>query len=97
MEGGVDFRGGKKPEVLLKQLLDYFTEENDLILDSFLGSGTSIAVAHKMNRRYIGIEMGEHAYSHCKTRLDNIIAGSDKSGVTYSKELHETTSREFGV
>lgn len=95
LEGGVDFRGGKKPEVLLKQLLEYFTEENDLVLDSFLGSGTSIAVAHKMNRRYIGIEMGEHAYSHCKTRLDNIIAGNDKSGVTFSKELHETTSKEF--
>lgn len=95
LEGGVDFRGGKKPEVLLKQLLEYFTEENDLILDSFLGSGTSIAVAHKMNRRYIGIEMGEHAYSHCKTRLDNIIAGNDKSGVTYSREMHETTSKEF--
>ncbi|WP_343092199.1 site-specific DNA-methyltransferase [Streptococcus sanguinis] len=95
LEGGVDFRGGKKPEVLLKQLLEYFTEENDLVLDSFLGSGTSIAVAHKMNRRYIGIEMGEHAYSHCKTRLDNIIAGNDKSGVTFSKELHEATSEEF--
>ena len=43
---------------------------------------TTAAVAHKMNRRYIGIEMGDHAYTHCKTRLDKIIAGTDKGGVT---------------
>ncbi|WP_434309158.1 site-specific DNA-methyltransferase [Hominifimenecus sp. rT4P-3] len=84
LEGGVDFNGGKKPEALLEMLLRYYSNPGDLVLDSFLGSGTTAAVAHKMGRKYIGIEMGEHAYSHCKTRLDRIIAGSDGSGVTKS-------------
>ena len=57
LEGGVEFRGGKKPEILIKELLDHFSNPNDLVLDSFLGSGTTVAVAHKMGRRYIGIEM----------------------------------------
>ncbi|WP_370691391.1 DNA methyltransferase [Methylicorpusculum sp.] len=48
---------------------------NDLILDSFLGSGTSAAVAHKMNRRYIGIEMGDHAQTHCQSRLQKVVDG----------------------
>ncbi len=53
-----------------------------MILDSFLGSGTTAAVAHKMGRRYIGIEMGDHAYTHCKVRLDKVIAGEDQGGIT---------------
>ena len=81
-EGGVSFPKGKKPEHLIKRVLELATEENDWFLDSFLGSGTSIAVAHKMRRRYIGIEMGEQAYTHCKTRLDSIIDNTDSSGVT---------------
>ena len=81
LEGGVDFRSGKKPEVLLQLILKHFSNENDLILDSFLGSGTTVAVAHKMNRRYIGIEMGDHAYTHCKTRLDKVIAG-EQGGIS---------------
>ncbi|MBO6245119.1 MAG: site-specific DNA-methyltransferase, partial [Anaerovibrio sp.] len=47
-----------------------------------LGSGTTAAVAHKMNRRYIGIEMGDHAYTHCKTRLDKVIDGEDEGGIS---------------
>ena len=82
LEGGVSFKSGKKPEMLLKQVLDMATAPNDLVLDSFLGSGTTAAVAHKMGRRYIGIEMGEHAYTHCKTRLDKVITGEDKGGIT---------------
>lgn len=54
------------------------------MLDSFLGSGTTAAVAHKMGRRWIGIEMGEHAYTHCKVRLDKVVAGKDKGGITKS-------------
>lgn len=84
LEGGVDFNGGKKPEALLEMLLRYYSNPGDLVLDSFLGSGTTAAVAHKMGRKYIGIEMGDHAYSHCKVRLDRIIAGNDGSGVTKS-------------
>lgn len=80
-EGGVEFGFGKKPEALISQILEMTTSEGDLVLDSFLGSGTTAAVAHKMNRRYIGIEMGEHAYTHCKVRLDKIVDG-DQTGIS---------------
>lgn len=84
-EGGVVFSGGKKPEALLEKVLELATSEGDLVLDSFLGSGTTAAVAHKMGRRYIGIEMGSHAYTHCKVRLDKVISGEDKGGITKSQ------------
>jgi adenine-specific DNA-methyltransferase len=80
-EGGVGFRSGKKPEVLLQTILDFFSNTNDLVLDSFLGSGTTAAVAHKMGRRYIGIEMGEHAITHCVPRLKKVVDG-EKSGIS---------------
>lgn len=76
-EGGAEFRGGKKPEILIKTLLSHFTNEGDLVLDSFLGSGTTAAVAHKMGRKYIGIELGDHCYSLCKPRLDRVIDGEN--------------------
>lgn len=81
-EGHVTFPRNKKPEQLIKRLLDMFTKENDLVLDSFLGSGTTAAVAHKMKRRWIGIEMGNHIYTHCIPRLKRIIDGEDKTGIT---------------
>lgn len=71
-----------KPENLISRILELATGEGDLVLDSFLGSGTTAAVAHKMGRRYIGIEMGDHAYTHCKVRLDKVIAGEDQGGIT---------------
>jgi adenine-specific DNA-methyltransferase len=80
-EGGVEFRSGKKPEVLLKYILDHFTVKNDIVLDSFLGSGTTAAVAHKMSRNYIGIETGKQAQTHCYKRLKNVIDG-DKTGIS---------------
>lgn len=85
LEGGVGFKGGKKPEVLLQMIYNYFSNPGDFVLDSFLGSGSSTAVAHKMNRKWIGIEMGDHAYSLCKIRMDNVING-DKTGI--SKEIN---------
>lgn len=81
-EGGVYFPRSKKPEQLLQRIIEMSTEPGDIVLDSFLGSGTTAAVAHKMGRKYIGIEMGDHAYSHCKTRLDAVIAGTDSLGIT---------------
>ena len=81
-EGGVKFPKSKKPEHLIKRVLEIATNPGDLVLDSFLGSGTTAAVAHKMNRRYIGIEMGDHAYTHCKTRLDKVIDGEDEGGIS---------------
>ncbi|MGL4767095.1 MAG: site-specific DNA-methyltransferase [Formosimonas sp.] len=70
-----------KPERLLERVLQIATNENDLILDSFLGSGTTAAVAHKMNRRYIGIEMGAHAVTHCVPRLQKVIEG-EQGGIS---------------
>ena len=64
-----------KPERLLQRILHIATNEGDLVLDSFLGSGTTAAVAHKMGRRWIGIEMGEHARTHCLPRLEKVIEG----------------------
>lgn len=84
-EGGVLFPMGKKPESLIKQILEMATEPGDYVLDSFLGSGTTAATAHKLGRKWIGIELGEHAYTHCKTRLDKVVDGTDQGGI--SKEL----------
>ncbi|MBF0377752.1 MAG: site-specific DNA-methyltransferase [Desulfamplus sp.] len=70
-----------KPERLLQRIIHIATNPNDLVLDSFLGSGTTAAVAHKMNRRYIGIEMGEHAQTHCATRLKKVIDG-EQGGIS---------------
>jgi adenine-specific DNA-methyltransferase len=81
LEGGVEFRAGKKPEKLLNVILEYFTKPGDLVLDSFLGSGTTAAVAHKMGRQYIGIEMGDQALTHAAVRLNNVIKG-EQSGIS---------------
>lgn len=83
-EGGVDFPDGKKPEQLVGQIIEMTTSPGELVLDSFLGSGTTAAAAHKLNRAWIGIEMGSHAYSHCKVRLDRVIDNDDPRGITSS-------------
>ena len=83
-EGGVYFPRGKKPEQLLKRIIEMSTEPGDIVLDSFLGSGTTAATAHKLGRRWIGIEMGEQAYTHCKQRLDSVIDGTDQLGISKS-------------
>lgn len=82
-EGDVTFKKGKKPERLVKRCIELATSsENDVVLDSFLGSGTTAAVAHKMNRRWIGIEFAKHAYSHSLHRLKRVISGEDNSGIS---------------
>ena len=78
---GNDVFGTPKPEQLLQRILHVSTNPNDLILDSFLGSGTTAAVAHKMGRRYIGIEMGDHAKTHCQTRLQKVVDG-EQGGIS---------------
>jgi len=70
-----------KPERLIQRILHLATNEGDLVLDSFLGSGTTAAVAHKMNRRYIGIELGEHCYTHCLPRLQAVVDG-EQGGIS---------------
>ncbi len=71
-----------KPERLIQRVLQLATNPGDLVLDSFLGSGTTCAVAQKMGRRWIGIEMGEQAYDYCKVRLDKVISGEDNGGIS---------------
>lgn len=81
-EGGVEFKSGKKPEKLISMLLEHFSNEGDIILDSFAGSGTTASVAQKMKRQWITIEMGNHCFSHTIPRLTNVINGNDKTGVS---------------
>ncbi|MBP8040994.1 MAG: site-specific DNA-methyltransferase [Bacteroidales bacterium] len=71
-----------KPESLIKKLLELVTKKGDWVLDSFLGSGTTAAVAHKMKRNYIGIELGQHCNTHCLPRLKSVCDGSDQGGVS---------------
>lgn len=71
-----------KPEKLIHRILTLATNPGDLVLDSFAGSGTTGAVAHKMGRRWIMVELGEHAKTHIVPRLQKVIDGTDKGGVT---------------
>jgi adenine-specific DNA-methyltransferase len=82
LEGGVDFRGGKKPEKLLELILKHFSLAGDWVLDSFGGSGTTAAVAHKMGRRWITVELREQAYTHILPRLTRVINGVDQTGIS---------------
>ena len=74
-----------KPEQLIQRIIHIASNPGDLVLDSFLGSGTTAAVAQKMGRRWIGVEMGNHAYTHCKVRMDKVIAGEDPGGITQAQ------------
>jgi adenine-specific DNA-methyltransferase len=71
-----------KPEKLLKQILTIATNDGDIVLDSFAGTGTTGAVAHKMGRRWIMVELGEHCHTHIIPRLNKVIDGKDKGGIT---------------
>lgn len=82
-----------KPERLIKRILTLATNKGDIVLDCFLGSGTTAAVAHKMGRQWIGIEAGEHIYTCCIPRLKKVIDGEDMGGV--SKQLKWTGGGSF--
>ena len=71
-----------KPERLIERILTLGSNEGDLVLDSFLGSGTTSAVAHKMGRKWIGIELGDHCYTHCIPRMQKVIDGTDQGGIS---------------
>ena len=79
--GQEGFFGTPKPERLLGRILEIATAPGDIVLDSFLGSGTAAAVAHKMGRRWIGIEMGEHARTHCQPRMVKVVDG-EQGGIS---------------
>lgn len=73
---------GQKPETLIERVLTLATQPGDLVLDSFAGSGTTGAVAHKMERRWIMVELGEHCHTHIIPRLKKVIDGEDSGGIT---------------
>lgn len=77
-----------KPERLLKRVLEISTNPGDLILDSFAGSGTTGAVAHKMGRRWIMVELGEHCHTHIIPRMQKVIEGEDSGGITKAVDWH---------
>jgi adenine-specific DNA-methyltransferase len=81
-EGGVVFTRNKKPERLLARIVAMTTEPGDWVLDAFLGSGTTAAVAHKMGRRWVGIESGDHVDLLCLPRMRRVVDGADKAGIT---------------
>lgn len=83
-EGGARFVRNKKPEKLLERILAMCTDRGDWVLDAFLGSGTTAAVAHKTGRRWIGIERGDHLDTLSLPRLRRVIDGTDPTGITKS-------------
>ncbi len=83
-EGGVDFRNGKKPEALIRRVLEMASQPGDLVLDSFAGSGTTAAVAHKLGRRWITIEKGDQCVTHAHPRLTRVVTGEDEGGISRS-------------
>lgn len=78
---GADIFSTPKPEKLIQRIIELATNPNDIVLDSYLGSGTTAAVAHKMGRHYVGIEMGEHAQTHVIPRLEKVIEG-EQGGIS---------------
>jgi adenine-specific DNA-methyltransferase len=83
-EGEINFPNAKKPEALIKRVLEMTTQNGDLVLDSFAGSGTTGAVAQKMNRKWIMIEMGGHAETHIIPRIKSVVSGKDQTGISKS-------------
>ncbi|RAX08829.1 site-specific DNA-methyltransferase [Photorhabdus bodei] len=81
-EGGVKFPRGKKPEQLLKRILEISTNPGDLVLDSFGGSGTTAATAHKMGRKWVLVELGDQCNTHIIPRLKKVIDGEDQTGIS---------------
>lgn len=82
-EGGVSLKKGKKPEKLIQRIIQLETVENDIVLDYHLGSGTTTAVAHKMNRKYIGIEQLDYEENDSVQRMKNVIEG-EQGGISKS-------------
>jgi hypothetical protein len=82
-EGGVELKKGKKPEKLLHRIIELCTSRNDVVADAFIGSGTSVCVAQKSGRKWLGIELGEHFDTKALVRMKKVLAG-DQSGVSSS-------------
>jgi len=92
LEGGVELRSGKKPEVLIKKILDMATRKGDLVLDFFIGTGVTCAVAHKMGRQYIGVEQLDYGENSAPIRLKNVIGKANSKGkLSETIEDYDTT------
>lgn len=91
-EGQVKLKNGKKPEALLKRIIEISTQENDLVMDFFAGSGTTLAVAHKMKRRFVGIEQMDYIKTITKERLKKVVEG-EQGGI--SKAVNFVGGGEF--
>lgn len=91
-EGGVELKSGKKPEALIKRIIDISTKEGDIVLDFFMGTGTTCAVAHKMGRQYIGVEQLDYGENSADVRLKNVING-DQTGI--SKQVNWKGGGDF--
>ena len=83
-----------KPERLIERILMLASQPGDIVLDSFLGSGTTAAVAQKMHRTWIGIELGNHCYTHCKPRIDAVIDG-EQGGISIAEDWHGGGGYQF--
>jgi len=94
-EGGVKLNSGKKPEALIKRFIELSSDEGDLVLDIFGGSGTTFAVAHKMKRRWIGVEIGQQAESIIIPRLNRVLSGKDRGGISEEVNWHGGGSFKF--
>ena len=92
-EGLVDFPNGKKPEKLLQNIIEMSTEESDIILDFFGGSGSTAATAHKLNRQYISIEQMDEQLDKIIERLKNVSSGKDDKGI--SKDVNWSGGGSF--
>jgi len=86
-QGGVEFRNGKKPEELLKFLIQIFSNKTDIMLDYHLGSGSTAAVSHKLGRQYIGIEQMQKQVDLSKSRMNNVIS-SDSTGISKNDDVN---------
>lgn len=91
-EGGVKLKKGKKPEKLLYRIVKMLTKPNDIVLDFFMGTGTTCAVAHKMGRQYIGVEQLDYGENSAVVRLKNVING-DQTGI--SKDVNWKGGGDF--
>ena len=91
LEGGVEFRNGKKPEVLIKKILSFGTVEGDLIMDFHVGSGTTAAVAHKMNRHWIAVEQMDYTETITMERLKKVVGKKVKAEGKLIEEIEYDT------
>lgn len=96
-EGGVSFKNGKKPEKLLERIIQLTTNKNDLVLDFYLGSGTTIAVAHKLQRRFIGVEIMDYQINLCLEHMKRVISGLDNTGISQNTSYKKSSNNNSFV